>query len=120
MWRLQIILATLLIGLLPGALGRTPIMDAPTANAAAPPCNNYSSNITPPENIGVGITNSSGTVVDAVYVDFKSYVRDVLPNEWLPGWESGAYQAGALAVKQYAWYLVLNWEGNSFGGVQCG
>lgn len=86
--------------------------------AAAPPCNNYLSEVTPPENIGVAITNASGNVVGVSYVDFKSYVKDVLPNEWLPNWQMAAYQAGALAVKGYGWYYVtpgvVRLSGNAF------
>ncbi len=45
-------------------------------------------------------------------VDFKEYVRHVLPNEWLivedgemiGYWES--MRAGAIAVKMYAWYWI--------------
>lgn len=82
--------------------------------AAAPPCNNYLSEVTPPENIGVAITNASGNVVGVSYVDFKSYVKDVLPNEWLPNWQMAAYQAGALAVKGYGWYYVNHWDGDVY------
>lgn len=112
MWRLQIVLATLLIALLPGAFGQTPAAPTHIATAAAPPCNNYFSNVTPPENIGVGITdpNNRSLVVDVVYRDFKSYAKDVLPNEWLSGWKIAAYEAGALAVKNFAWYWVNNWR----------
>jgi hypothetical protein len=114
MWRVQIVLATLLVGFLPSVFGNPSMDPASTVTAAAPPCNNYSSNVTPPENIGVAITNSAGAIIDVVYIDFKSYVRDVLPNEWLSGWESAAYQAGALAVKTFAWYHTIHWRGGQF------
>lgn len=39
-------------------------------------------------------------------VDFLEYVRNVLPNEWAPLWHQEALQAGAVAVKMYAWYWV--------------
>ena len=35
-------------------------------------------------------------------IDFKEYVKGVLPNEWLPRWDDEALKAGAIAVKQYA------------------
>lgn len=41
-------------------------------------------------------------------VDFDFYLKHVLPQEWWNGWEDEAYRAGALAVKTYAWYHVLN------------
>jgi peptidoglycan hydrolase-like amidase len=34
-------------------------------------------------------------------VDFKEYVKGVLPNEWLPNWNDEALKAGAVAVKQF-------------------
>ncbi len=83
------------------------------AQSAAPPCNNYYNNTTPPENIGVGITDPNNRlyITDVVYPSFKSYERDVLPNEWSEaGWDTAAYQAGALAVKTFAWYWVHNWD----------
>jgi peptidoglycan hydrolase-like amidase len=42
-------------------------------------------------------------------VEFKAYVKNVLPNEWISSWEPAALQAGALAVKTYAWHWV-NYE----------
>ena len=50
-------------------------------------------------------------VLDVVYVPFISYVKDVLPNEWLPNRQTAAYQAGAMAVRDYGWYFVNNWRG---------
>jgi hypothetical protein len=41
-------------------------------------------------------------------VDFKDYVKNVLPNEWIASWSTDALKAGAMAVKTYAWYRVLN------------
>ena len=35
---------------------------------------------------------------------FDDYVRSVLPNEWIASWPDAALDAGAIAVKQYAWY----------------
>ncbi len=39
-------------------------------------------------------------------VDFKDYVKHVLPNEWNPRWHSESLRAGAIATKMYAWYWV--------------
>ena len=38
---------------------------------------------------------------------FGDYVRNVLPNEWAASWPSVALDAGAVAVKQYAWYTAF-------------
>ncbi|MBR7744465.1 peptidase inhibitor family I36 protein, partial [Phycicoccus sp. BSK3Z-2] len=41
-------------------------------------------------------------------VPFKSYVKNVLPNEWITSWPQESLRAGAVAVKSYAWYWALN------------
>ena len=38
-------------------------------------------------------------------VDFKQYVKHVLPNEW-GLWSDDSLRAGAMAVKMYAWYWI--------------
>ena len=35
-------------------------------------------------------------------IELREYVKGVLPNEWLPGWDDEALRAGAIAVKNYA------------------
>lgn len=37
-------------------------------------------------------------------VDFKFYVKHVLPSEWVPSWNDQSLPAGAMAVKSYAWW----------------
>lgn len=63
---------------------------------------------TPPDNIRVYRT---GTGVVEI-VPFREYVKHVLPNEWVPTWAPASLRAGAMAVKEYAWYWV------SLGGKQ--
>ncbi|MGK5552681.1 SpoIID/LytB domain-containing protein [Actinomadura kijaniata] len=41
-------------------------------------------------------------------VAFKTYVKDVLPNEWVPTWPRESLRAGAVAVKHYGWYWALH------------
>jgi len=64
-----------------------------------------------PATIRVGITESPYCDPDAPYtvevVDFKEYVRHVLPNEWISSWPSQSLRAGAMAVKMYAWTSIL-------------
>ena len=36
-------------------------------------------------------------------VDFKEYVKGVLPSEWYSTWGEESLKAGAVAVKMYAW-----------------
>jgi hypothetical protein len=40
--------------------------------------------------------------------DFTFYLQHVLPNEWVPTWDPAALQAGAVAVRDYAWSFVVN------------
>ena len=42
---------------------------------------------------------------------FETYVENVLPNEWIAGWDGDALKAGAVAVKSYAWYWVTHYGG---------
>ncbi len=41
-------------------------------------------------------------------VGFQEYCSDVLPNEWMPSWNPQALEAGALAIKMFAWYSTLH------------
>ncbi|NBE82506.1 SpoIID/LytB domain-containing protein [Micromonospora rubida] len=51
-------------------------------------------------------------------VDFKTYVKNVLPNEWVTSWPNASLQAGAVAVKSYGWYWALHSTRKTSGG-QC-
>ncbi|GIE87317.1 SpoIID/LytB domain-containing protein [Actinoplanes regularis] len=50
-------------------------------------------------------------------VDFKTYVKNVLPNEWITSWPDASLEAGAMAVKSYAWYWALHSSRKTSGGV---
>lgn len=67
-------------------------------------------NLPPPETIRVGITGDWVCEPAAPYtvevVDFKTYVKRVLPNEWYTFWPREALRAGAVSVKMYAWYWI--------------
>ena len=41
-------------------------------------------------------------------VDFKFYVKHVLPREWRAFWDMDALKAGAMAVKSFAWWHAGN------------
>ncbi|BFU47606.1 SpoIID/LytB domain-containing protein [Krasilnikovia sp. MM14-A1004] len=49
-------------------------------------------------------------------VDFKTYVKNVLPNEWIGSWPSASLDAGAVAVKNFAWYWALHSTRKTSGG----
>jgi hypothetical protein len=40
-------------------------------------------------------------------LDFKYYVKHVLPNEWVRSWPGESLRAGAMAAKMYGWYWVV-------------
>ncbi|SNT45734.1 SpoIID/LytB domain protein [Asanoa hainanensis] len=49
-------------------------------------------------------------------VDFKTYVKNVLPNEWISSWPKASLESGAMAVKSYAWYWALHSTRKTPGG----
>ena len=49
-------------------------------------------------------------------VAFKTYVKNVLPNEWGPSWPAASLDAGAMAVKSYGWYWALHSTRKTPGG----
>ncbi len=49
-------------------------------------------------------------------VTFETYVKNVLPNEWVPSWPGASLDAGAMAVKSYGWYWALHSTRKTSGG----
>ena len=98
-WTAGLLLAGILTTLLafPGA---------PRAVAAAS-CTAWTSESQPPSTIRVFRTATGA--VDTV--DFRTYVKNVLSREWISSWTTESLRAGALAVKNYAWYQVLHYRG---------
>lgn len=93
----------LLAGLLTTALS----VPGMPAGAAAASCTAWTSDAQPPPTIRVFRTASGA--VDTV--DFRTYVKNVLSREWISSWTTESLRAGALAVKNYAWYQVLHYRG---------
>ena len=73
-------------------------------------CTGYSSQSTPPATIRV-LVHTSSTKTSIQAVPFETYVENVLPNEWVAGWDGDSLKAGAVAVKSYAWYWVTHYGG---------
>ena len=48
-------------------------------------------------------------------VDYYSYVKNVLPNEWYTSWPEESLKAGAMAVKMYGWYHTYHPKWGSLG-----
>jgi Stage II sporulation protein len=52
--------------------------------------------------------------------DFQFYEEHVLPNEWIPSWKEDSLEAGAVAVRDYAWFFVVNGsKGTASGADPC-
>jgi hypothetical protein len=90
------------------------VSTAPVAQAASA-CTSWGSTRIPPSTIRVYRTSGShaGTVQT---VDFKTYVGVVLAAEWSSSWPVASLQSGAVAVKEFAWYYIMNPRGYSSGG----
>ncbi len=86
------------------------VASPPVAQAAV--CTGWSSATTPPPTICV-LRTGSGTVAT---VDFETYVKVVTAAEIPHGWPTEVLRAGAVAVKQYAWYYTMHWRGGSGTG----
>jgi hypothetical protein len=80
----------------------------------------FSHAVIPPA-IRVGVTgytkcfyNIDGDPAQRVYypfqrldiIDFRDYVKSVLPQEWPNAWHVNSLRAGAMAVKMYAWWKI--------------
>lgn len=68
-----------------------------------------------PLTIKVGITpylhcsqwvNAGMPVTEVIEMDFKEYVRNVLPNEWINSWHPQSLMSGAVAAKAFAWWRI--------------
>ena len=81
--------------------------------AAKESCTDWDSRTEPPPTIKV-YRVTEGFVEK---VDFKHYVMNVVSREWNVK-QRELRKAGALAVKQYAWYHVLHYRGGTYEG-QC-
>ena len=95
-----------------GLLFAVPAIAPSVASAnTRPQCTDWRSTTVPPPTIAV-YRVSEGFVER---VDFKTYVIRVASREW--GIKQGELRrAGAVAVKQYAWYHVLKWRGGTYNG----
>ncbi len=91
----------------------------------APRAPQYLSHALPPATIRVAITGYTGCtawgnagrpVIRIDTINFREYVKNVLPHEWIASWGNNApdsLRAGAMAVKMYGWYIVNigKWSG---------
>src|SRR4051794_31537859 len=82
------------------------------ANAGPVQCTKWTSTSQPP--LTIKVYRVSEGKVDTV--SFKDYVMRVVSREWNVK-SSALRRAGAVAVKQYAWYYVLHYRGGSYNGI---
>lgn len=47
-------------------------------------------------------------------INFYSYLKNVLPNEWPPSWNTAPLETGAMACKMYGWYYVYYPHSSSY------
>lgn len=95
--------AAILIGLtvlFPAAAMQPVAADAARSRS----CTGWTSTTVPPRTIRVGRKGGRGTVQT---VNFRRYVATVMAKEWPQYLPPAAMEAGAVAVKQYAWYHAL-------------
>ena len=63
-----------------------------------------------PQQIRVRVTGYPHCDLSRAYtvqsIDFKQYLKNVLPNEWGASWARESVRAGAVAVKMYAWFMI--------------
>ena len=89
-----------------------PAVSSPPVVQAAAVCTGWSSTTTPPPTIRVLRTGTG--VVETV--DFMTYVKVVMPAEWPSTWSQEVFRAGAVAIKQYAWYYTMHYRGGTGTG----
>ena len=91
----------------PGAANPTPVRAAT--------CTGWSSSTTPPPTIRV-YRVTKGVVQT---VDFETYVKVVMPAEWPSTYPFQTLRAGAVAVKEYAWYYTMHYRGGTGADGNC-
>ncbi len=82
----------------------------PTGGAALSAPLDDQSQLPLPATIRVRVTGypycDTGRPYTVETIDFKEYVKHVLPNEWGSSWPTESIRAGAMATKMYAWSYI--------------
>lgn len=99
------------------ALGVLLVPSPAPAAAASTSCTGWTSRLVPPTTIRVLRTATRRTAT----VGFRVYVEKVMAAEWGASNPAAALQAGAVAVKQYAWFYALSgrWRGGRDAAGHC-
>jgi len=110
-------------GLLTGLAALGIVMSAmigapPSPARGASVCTGWLSELAPPPTIRV--LRTAGPAVGTVQtVAFRDYVNVVMAAEWAAWNPREALQAGAVAVKEYAWYYSIYWRGKTAPDGSC-
>lgn len=98
-------------------IGLSVLMPSPPRALAS--CSGYYSDSTPPAQIKVFHNNPLRGGDNIVYTrDFDTYVKESLPWEWKTTWNTASLQAGAMAVRNFAWWHVQHGPAGYYLG-QC-
>lgn len=76
-----------------------------TTYAVDPPILNHYTSYSYPTQIKVKLNKTGNNRI--VTVNFTTYMKNVLPNEWIPSWNSTALKAGAYCVKMVGIYRAI-------------
>ncbi len=95
----------------PLAVSFVAMQPAPVAGRAGPSCSKHASLTQPPDSIRV-LRVQTGRIE---IVNFRKYVVTVMGKEWPSYLPQPVVEAGAVAVKQYAWYHAV-YSSRSAGG----
>ncbi len=96
------------------ALGALAFPSAEPAQARST-CTGWTSTLVPPTSIRVYRTAKKRTET----VPFRTYVEKVMAAEWGATAPAAALRAGAIAVKQFAWYHAMYWRGGKDAAGRC-
>lgn len=77
-----------------------------SAYTVDPPILSHYSTYSYPTKIKVKLNKNGGNEI--VTVNFTTYMKHVLPNEWIPSWDSTAIKVGAYCVKMVGIYCAIN------------
>jgi peptidoglycan hydrolase-like amidase len=108
----------LVVALAVAPVGGPPGSVWPAAALAAATCTGWTSDSVPPTTIRV--LRTAGPASGSVQaVPFHDYVTVVMAAEWGSGNPAEVLKAGAVAVKEYAWYHAMFWRGGSAADGSC-
>ncbi|HET7676857.1 MAG TPA: FG-GAP-like repeat-containing protein [Candidatus Limnocylindrales bacterium] len=89
---------------------------APAQSATT--CTGWRSELRPPTKIRV--LRTYGPAAGKVQaVPFLAYVQNVMAWEWPSSYPLETLKAGAVAIKQFAWYYAMHWRGKSAANGAC-